>query len=714
MQHGRRPRRCLSLNQGATMDNDSTAPASGCARDSEQELAALAEEIARHDRLYHGEDSPQIPDSEYDALRQRFETLSRKHPEFARTLGPYQAVGAAPSAGFAKVTHRRPMLSLGNAFDAGDVREFVARVRRFLSLGDDAMIELVAEPKIDGLSATLLYQNSSFVRGATRGDGLVGEDITANLRTLGDIPDQLQGAAPAVVEIRGEVYMQREAFASLNRSQLEAGAKVFANPRNAAAGSLRLIDATVTAGRPLHFFAYGWGDASEPPAQNQMDFLARLQVWGFRTNPLTELCRTLDEVEAVYETIAAQRPGLPYDIDGIVYKVNRLDWQERLGMVSRAPRWAIARKFPAEQAETVLRAIDIQVGRTGALTPVARLEPVSVGGVTVSNATLHNEDEIARKDIRVGDRVLVQRAGDVIPQIVATIEAGRSPASQPFVFPACCPCPLATATHRSADEVVRRCSGGLDCPFQAVERLKHFVSRDALDIEGLGNKQIEALWAEKLVARPGDIFRLSAHAETLRQRDKMGAKSVDNLLAAIEKQRSVALDRLVFALGIRHVGQMTARLLAINYGTFEAWRQAMDAVATGDPDAVADLLNIDQVGASMATDLGAFFREERNRVILDDLARELEIRPCELPQASDSPLAGKTIVFTGTLSAMGRAEAKARAESLGARVAGSVSKRVDLVVAGPGAGSKATKAEALGLSVLSEEEWLAISDSVPP
>ncbi len=684
------------------------------------ELATLAARIAHHDECYHGRDDPEISDAAYDALRRRFDELVAAFPELAIGLRPTNSVGATPTTGFFKVTHRRPMLSLANAFDDAELREFVARMRRFLSLAADDNIELVAEPKIDGVSAALRYEHGRLVEGATRGDGVVGEDITRNLRTITDIPEELQGDVPTELEIRGEVYMSKEDFQTLNRNQEDLAAaagkeaRVFANPRNAAAGSLRQLNPETTRQRPLCFFAYGWGAVSEMPAATQSEFLDRLADWGFRTNPLAAVCGTIDAAVAIYHDIASQRLDLPYDIDGIVYKVNRLDWQDRLGIVSRAPRWAVARKFPAEQAETTLLAIDIQVGRTGAMTPVARLEPVTVGGVKVSNATLHNEDEIRRKDIRVGDRVVLQRAGDVIPQVVRVVEAARPKDSVPFEFPTRCPCPVGAEAIRPEGEVVRRCSGGLSCPFQTVERLKHFVSRDAFDIEGLGGRQIQAFWDDGLIVRPGDIFRLSAHEADLKQREKMGEKSVENLLAAIENRRRIGLDRLVFALGIRQVGQATARLLAANYGTFADLRQGMDAALDAESEAYSDLVNIDQIGTSVAGELTAFFADKQNRDILDDLERELKIGPFEAPSAGDSPVSGKTVVFTGTLERMGRSEAKARAEGLGAKVAGSVSKKVDYVIAGPGAGSKSTKAEALGVTVLSEEEWFVLIGMAMP
>ena len=672
--------------------------------EAETELTILAQEITSHDEFYHGRDDPVITDAEYDTLRRRFEALGERFPEIAERLAPLTSIGAAPGGGFGKIAHRRPMLSLSNAFDAEEVNEFIKRIRRFLTLSEEELVEIVAEPKIDGLSATLRYEGGRFVQGATRGDGTTGEDVTDNLRSIDDIPDRLYGA-PAIVELRGEIYMRKDAFTALNASQEANGGKVFANTRNAAAGSLRQLDSSVTATRKLQFFAYSWGEVSVMPTDTHWGFLEQFREWGFETNPLTRLCNSLDEVLACYMDIGACRAELPYDIDGVVYKVNRLDWQNRLGMVSRAPRWAVAHKFPAEQAETVLNAIDIQVGRTGAMTPVARLQPVTVAGAVVSNATLHNEGEIRRKDIRIGDTVVIQRAGDVIPQVVRVIEAKRPNDSQVYVFPEICPCPVAARATRPKGEVVRRCGGGLACPFQAVERLKHFVSRDALDIGGLGQKQVEAFWKDGLVRRPGDIFRLSGYAKSLKEREGMGDKSVDNLLAAIQERRSISLHRLIYALGIRQVGQATARLLAANYLTLEDWRAAMLAAKDETTGAYSDLVNIDQIGRSVAGDLIDFFNENHNLEILADLEQELDIQTYEAPATKDNPIAGKTLVFTGTLENMGRAEAKSQAESLGAKVVGSVSKKTDYVVIGADAGSKAARAEALGVAIITEEDW---------
>ena len=668
---------------------------------------ALTEEIRAHNRAYYQEDAPVVSDAAYDALMQQLVALERQFPELITPDSPSQTVGAQPAAGFAKVRHRVAMLSLANAFDADDVAEFVARIRRFLNLPEDETVEIVAEPKIDGLSVSLRYEDGRLVQGATRGDGAEGEDITANLRTIDDIPERLAGDAPAVVEVRGEAYMARSDFLALNERQEAAGGKRFANPRNAAAGSLRQLDPKITATRPLRFFAYSWGELGADVADTHWGFLERLRGWGFQVNPLAELCRDLGGIMALYERVGAQRATLDYDIDGVVYKVNRLDWQARLGFVSRAPRWAIAHKFPAEQAQTILRAIDIQVGRTGALTPVARLEPVTVGGVVVSNATLHNADEIARKDVRIGDTVIVQRAGDVIPQIVGIVtDAGHADRPR-YAFPTTCPV-CGSEAVRDDGEAVTRCTGGLICEAQAVERLKHFVSRDAFDIEGFGARHIAAFWADGLVRSPADIFRLHVREAEIAEREGWGAQSAANLVAAIEARRTVPLERFIYALGIRQVGQATARLLAKTYGTLDAWRNAMAAAQDREGDAWAELNNVDGIGPAVADDILAFMHEDHNKAVLDDLDRELTVEPFVQP-AGDSPVAGKTIVFTGTLEKMTRSEAKARAEALGAKVAGSVSKKTDLVVAGPGAGSKAAKAAELGIETIDEDAWLELA-----
>ena len=695
---------------------------------AESELERLAKEIAHQDALYYQKDDPEISDAEYDVLRRRNQAIETRFPGLVRTDSPSKRVGAGPAEGFAEVRHSTPMLSLGNAFGPEDVHEFFTRVRRFLQLGPGEPIETVAEPKIDGLSAAARYVGGKFVLGATRGDGVLGEDVTANLATLVDLPKTLAGPnVPDLLEVRGEVYMRHDDFAALNKSRAANEEAAYANPRNSAAGSLRQLDASVTASRKLRFFAYAWGEISESPGGSHWGFLQRLKDWGFAVNPLARKCADVAQVLAAYDEIAELRASLDYDLDGVVYKIDRLDWQDRLGMVSRAPRWAIAHKFPAEQAETVLKAISIQVGRTGALTPVAELAPVTVGGVVVSRATLHNEDEIARKDIRVGDAVIVQRAGDVIPQIVRPVLDKRPEGAKPFVFPTVCPCELRTPVVRGQGEVVARCSGELACPYQQVARLRHFVSRNAFDIEGLGSKQVEAFFERGLVHTPPDIFDLEAGDGTkekpLAEWDGWGEKSAANLFAAITERREIDLDRFIYALGIRRIGLATARLLAQQYGSLGAWHGAMTAAAEerrNNPDemkkptevgeAYAELCNIDGVGLSVADDLAGFFSESHNLQIINDLEARLSVKEFTAPAAGDSPLAGKTIVFTGGMEAMGRAEAKARAESLGAKVAGSVSKKTDYVVIGTDAGSKAKIAEELGLKMLSEAEWLALAE----
>ena len=676
---------------------------------AERELETLAREIAAHDKAYYEKDAPVIGDGEYDGLRRRNQAIEARFPALVRPDSPSQRIGAPPAAGFAKVAHARPMLSLGNAMDEADIREFFDGVRRFLKelQKDPALpVETVAEPKIDGLSISLRYEDGRFVLGATRGDGRTGEDVTANLRTVADIPDTIPADAPRVLEVRGEISMTRDDFARRNARQEDAGEKTFANPRNAAAGSLRQKDAAVTQARPLRFFAYAWGEVGGPVADTQWGFLARLKDWGFPVDPLARLCAGVDDVLAHYRDVDGRRHGLPYAIDGMVYKINRLDWQERLGSVSRRPRWAIAHKFAAERARTVLRRIAVQVGRTGALTPVAELEPVTVGGVVVSRATLHNEDEIARKDIREGDTVIVQRAGDVIPQIVEVVADGRPPESRPFPFPDTCP-ECGSRAVREEGGAVRRCTGGLVCPAQATERLKHFVSRDAFDLEGLGGKHIEAFRRDGLVATPADIFRLEENGDAIAGREGWGEKSAANLFAAIAAKRTIALERFIYALGVRQVGRATARLLAKQYGSLVAWRAAMDAARDEDSEAYGDLVNIDGIGPSVAGEIIAFFSEPHNREVLDDLAGQLTVEDFAAPAAA-SPISGKTVVLTGTLDSMTRGEAKARAEALGAKVAGSVSKKTDYVVVGADAGSKAKKAAELGVTMLGEQEWLEL------
>jgi DNA ligase (NAD+) len=683
-------------------------------RDAALEHEKLAADIAAHDVAYHQADEPTISDADYDKLRLRLQELESQYPTLAKATSPSKKVGAAPSEKFGKVAHVVPMLSLANAFADEDVHEFLGRVRRFLNLADNALVAVTAEPKIDGLSLSLRYENRKLVQAATRGDGAEGENVTANVAYVKDIPQTLAALAPDIFEVRGEIYMSSNDFAALNEKQIQAGEKTFANPRNAAAGSLRQLDASITATRPLKFFAYAWGDAPQLPADTQFDVVQAFKAWGLPVNPLMVLCQSADELMAHYRKIEKQRATLGYDIDGVVYKVNDLAWQARLGFVSRSPRWAIAHKFSAEQATTILEAIDIQVGRTGALTPVARLKPVTVGGVVVSNATLHNEDEIARKDVRIGDTVVLQRAGDVIPQIVSVAQRGAN--SVPYEFPKLCP---ACGSHAEREEriagktdAVRRCTGGLICPAQRVERLKHFASRNAFDIEGLGDKIVEEFYADGLIMSPQDIFTLELRdarsVKKLRDRDGWGASSVANLFAAIEVRRKVSLDRFIFALGIRHVGETTARVLARSYGSAVALRDQMKlAAASVENDARNELTSIDGIGGVVAEALVQFFDEPHNVEIFDALLKEVEPQALAAVAAS-SPVSGKTVVFTGALERMTREEAKAMAERLGAKVAGSVSKKTDLLVAGPGAGSKLKDAEKYGVEVIDENAWFVL------
>ena len=683
--------------------------------EAEAEIARLSAEIRKHDRAYYQEDAPRISDAAYDALRQRLEAIEARFPLLVRPDSPTRQVGAAPSGKFGEVRHARPMLSLGNAFNDDDVTDFAARVRRFLGLTETDDVRFTAEPKIDGLSASLRYEKGELVLGATRGDGETGENITANLKTLKDIPHRLEGDVPDVLEVRGEVYMSHAEFAALNERQRETGKPEYKNPRNAAAGSLRQIDPAITASRSLKFFAYAWGEVSAPLADTQFDAVQRLRQLGFTVNPEMIVTGEVAELLAAYRDIEQRRATLDYDIDGVVYKVDRLDYQERLGQVARAPRWAIAHKFPAERATTLLNNIEIQVGRTGALTPVAKLEPVTVGGVVVSNATLHNEDEIARKDIRIGDTVVIQRAGDVIPQIVEVILDLRPEGAPVFEPMATCPCPLQTPTAREFNErtgkmdAVRRCTGELACPFQKKEHLKHFSSRKAFDIEGLGEKQIEAFFEEGLIREPADIFTLAKRNESgevqppLQERDGWGETSVRNLFNAIEDRRTIGLARLLNALGIRHVGEGTARLLARAYTSWGAFKAAATAAAV-DGEAREGLLGIDGVGETATDAIGRYFAEPHNLELVQRLEDQITIEDAEAV-ASDSPVAGKTIVFTGTLERMTRDEAKAKAQSLGAKVSGSVSAKTDILVAGPGAGSKLKKATELGVQTLTEDEW---------
>lgn len=685
-----------------------------------KEIAMLRDEIRAHDVRYYQNDAPSISDAEYDALRQRLEAIETQFPELVTPDSPTQKVGAAPAEGFGKLRHSKPMLSLDNAFSEADVREWDARIREYLKLSADDELAYVCEPKIDGLSFAARYENGKLVQGATRGDGEVGEDITANLKTI--LPNELMGNPPATLEVRGEVYMSHADFAALNATRSDE--EKFANPRNAAAGSLRQLDPEITRERKLSYFVYGWGEVSEALAATQFESITRLTQFGFATNPSASCAATCDMLIKDYYAMGAVRSGLGYDIDGMVYKVDRLDYQERLGFKARSPRWALAHKFPAEQAVTKIEAIEIQVGRTGTLTPVARLAPITVGGVVVSNATLHNEDEIARKDIRVGDMVTIQRAGDVIPQVVGVVAGHQSPVTSeddanhhspltthhsrqdPFIFPTSCPVCGAHAV-REVGEVARRCTGGLTCNAQAVERLKHFVARDAMDIDGLGAKQIEAFFHEGLIKDPTDIFTLAARdaegLSRLKHREGWGEKSASNLFAAIEKAKTVTLARFIFALGIRHVGEETAKLLAKNFVTIDGWREAMMSESVREA-----LLAIDGIGEAVASALMEFFAEPHNQTLLDTLIHTLTITPYVAPERLDSPMAGKTVVFTGTLERIGRKEAKTLAEQLGAKVASSVSKKTDYVVAGSDAGSKLKDAVALGVAVLSEEEWMQL------
>ncbi len=673
--------------------------------DAANELMRLAKQIAYHNKRYHAEDAPEISDADYDALVRRNAELEAAFPHLIRPDSPRRQVGHEVAASpLAKVTHEVRMMSLDNAFADEDVADFVARVRRYLNLPDDAAVAMTAEDKIDGLSCSLRYEHGKLVRAATRGDGQVGEDVTPNVATIADIPQVLQGAVPEVFEIRGEVYMAKADFVALNAAQEARGDKVFANPRNAAAGSLRQKDATVTAARPLRFLAHGWGAASAVPGDTQSEVMAAIAAWGVPVSPLLVRCETVEAMLSHYRSIEHQRADLPYDIDGVVYKVDRLDWQERLGFVAKAPRWGIAHKFPAERAETTLEAIDIQVGRTGKLTPVGRLKPVTVGGVVVANVTLHNRDEIARLGLRVGDRVVLQRAGDVIPQVVENLT--REVPRAAYAFPDHCP-ECASEAVAEEGEVDVRCTGGLICPAQRVERLKHFVSRAALDIEGLGEKTIIEFFGLGWLESPADIFRLKARRSEIVGREGWQDKSVDNLLAAIEAKRAPDAARLLFGLGIRHVGAVTARDLLKRFTTLEALRTVAEAAHGGDAEALAELTGIDGIGPAVAEALGDFFHEPHNVAVWEDLLSEVSPPPYVV-ETKDSAVAGKTVVFTGALETMSRDEAKAQAERLGAKAAGSVSAKTDLVVAGPGAGSKLKKAQELGIEVIDEAGWAEI------
>jgi len=678
--------------------------------DAAAELARLAAEIAEHRRRYDVEDAPTISDAAFDALFARNAGLEAAYPHLKRADSPSERVGSAPAASFGKIVHARPMLSLDNAFDEAELAEFVARVRRFLRLDDDEPVRLTAEAKIDGLSASLRYESSVLVSGATRGDGTTGEDVTANLRTLADVPQRLPEGAPKVLEVRGEVYLGKADFLAFNAAQAAAGAKLYANPRNFAAGSLRQLDVDVTASRPLRFFAHGWGELSAPLAETQSGTMAALAAMGFPVVAGLSVVEGVDTAAAAYRAVEAGRSGLDFEIDGVVFKVDRLDWQARLGQVARTPRWAVAWKFAAEQATTRLLAIDIQVGRTGSLTPVARLEPVGVGGVIVTNATLHNEDEIERLGVRVGDLVRVQRAGDVIPQITGYVTlAAEHEALEPYRFPTVCP-ECGSAAEREAGEARRRCTGGLICPAQRVERLRHFVSRRALDIEGLGAERIVLFFEAGLVKTPADIFRLKAARDTLLGWKGFKPTSVDKLLAAIEERRTVPFDRFLFGLGIRHIGEDRAREIARAFGNWPAFVARLgEAVAAADatPVQLAELIGVTRIGGEVAEALTGFFAEAHNQAALADLLGEVSVAAVER-STRVSEVSGKTLVFTGTLSTLSRDEARAQAEALGARVAGSVSAKTDLVIAGEGAGSKATKAAALGIRVIDEIGWQAI------
>jgi len=710
----------------ATVRTDKTPVDLLTAKQAAAEHARLTAEISRHDKLYYQNDRPAISDAEYDALRQRYNAIEARFPDLRTLESLSLKVGAAPARGFAKVRHAVPMLSLDNAFAEEDVADFVARIRRFLKLDDEARIAFSAEPKIDGLSMSLRYENGELVTAATRGDGQEGEDVTANIRTLADVPKALKGRnIPKITEVRGEVYMTKKAFLALNERQKEAGAPVFANPRNSAAGSLRQKDPSITASRPLGFFAYAWGEISEMPEDTQTGMIQWFERCGFRTNPLTKLCRSTEELIAFHRKIEEERAELDYDIDGVVYKVDRLDWQERLGFVSRTPRWGIAHKFPAERALTILKDIEIQVGRTGALTPVGKLDPVGVGGVIVQNVTLHNEDYIKGiggkgetlregRDIRIGDTVVIQRAGDVIPQVVDVVIDKRPKGAKEYRFPKKCPCPLHTDVVReetaTGEEGARaRCTGEFACPFQKIQHLMLFVSRRAFDIDGLGEKQVEYFFDQGWVKEPADIFTLQARNAKLKleEIEGYGETSVKNLFDSINARREIALDRFIYALGIRHVGETTALALARGYGSWKAFHDAALKVAKGDEETIAEMDALDQIGDTVIEAVRGYFNERHNLGIVERLTRQVTILDAEKPK-KDSAVAGKTVVFTGSLEKMTRDEAKATAERLGAKAAGSVSKKTDYVVAGPGAGSKLAEAKKLNIPVLTEDEWLKL------
>ena len=708
----------------ARVQTDKASVALLTAKEAAAEHARLTKEISEHDKRYYQQDRPTISDAEYDELRRRYNAIEARFPDLRTIESLSLKVGVAPAGRFKKVRHAMPMLSLDNAISEQDVVDFVGRIRRFLKLPDDEKIAFSAEPKIDGLSISLRYEDAELVTGATRGDGAEGEDVTANIRTLEDVPKELKGRlVPKICEVRGEVYMTKHAFLALNERQKEAGGQIFANPRNSAAGSLRQKDPKITAVRPLGFFAYACGEMSEMPEDTQSGMIKWFEGCGFKTNPLTKLCRSTDELIAFHKKIEDGRAKLDYDIDGVVYKVDRIDWQERLGFVSRSPRWAIAHKFPAERATTVLRDIEIQVGRTGSLTPVGKLEPVGVGGVIVQNVTLHNEDYIkgvgggeslrGGHDLRIGDTVVVQRAGDVIPQIVDVLIDKRPRDAKPFHFPKKCPCDLHTDVVReetaTGDQSARaRCTGEFACPYQKTQHLMLFVSRRAFDIEGLGEKQIELFFDKGWVKEPADIFTLEKkHKSELLEEEGYGETSVRNLFSAIERRREISLDRFIYALGIRHVGETTALALARSYGSWKAFHDAALKVAKRDEEAIAEMDALDQIGNTVIEAIASYFVEKRNRDIVERLINEVRVLDVEKP-TTDSKIAGKTVVFTGSLEKMTREEAKAQAERLGAKAAGSVSRKTDFVVAGPGAGSKLAEARKLGVKVLSEDEWLKL------
>ncbi|MFZ0260686.1 MAG: NAD-dependent DNA ligase LigA [Pseudolabrys sp.] len=702
-----------------------TDPAKLTEAQAKAELKRLATEIAAHDKRYYQQDAPSVTDAEYDALRQRNSAIESRFPKLIRPDSPSKRIGAAPTGKFKKVRHAVPMLSLDNAFAEQDVIDFVARIRRFLKLSEDEKLAFSAEPKIDGLSMSLRYEGGELVTAATRGDGAEGEDVTANIRTLEDVPKKLKGRSmPAVCEVRGEIYMTKHAFLALNERQKAAGDTIFANPRNSAAGSLRQKDPKITASRPLGFFAYAWGEMSTMPADTQSGMIKWFESCGFKTNPLTKLCRSTEELITFHRKIEEGRAELDYDIDGVVYKVDRIGWQERLGFVSRTPRWGIAHKFPAERAMTVLKDIELQVGRTGALTPVGKLDPVGVGGVIVQNVTLHNEDYIKGigsdgeslrdgRDIRIGDTVVIQRAGDVIPQVVDVVIDKRPKSAKPYHFPKKCPCYLHTDLVReetaTGEEGARtRCTGEFACPYQKVQHLMLFVSRRAFDIEGLGEKQIELFFEKEWVKEPADIFTLEKkHKRDLLELEGFGETSVRNLFNAIEARRTIALDRFIYALGIRQVGETTALALARGYGSWKAFHDAGLKVAKGDDDVIAEMDALDQIGDTVIRAVAAYFGESHNRGIVERLTKEVRILDAEKPK-KDTAVAGKTVVFTGALEKMTRDEAKAQAERLGAKAAGSVSKKTDYVVAGPGAGSKLADAKKFGVTVLTEDDWLKL------